>query len=87
MLTRCIPPVPLETPFGPGMAEFVIDCGPDRHLLWVAFIDAAGECRTVQNPDVRPQRNETLGTLAACRPRKPTAPGFNRIPQDLHLVE
>lgn len=79
MLTRCIPPVPLETPFGRGMAEFVIDYGPDWHLLWVVFIDATGECRTVQNPDVRLQRNETLGTQAACRSRKPpvSAPGLN----------
>lgn len=62
MLTRCIPPIPLETPFGRGMAEFVIDYGPDWHLLWVVFVDATGECRTVKNPDVRLQRNETLGT-------------------------
>jgi hypothetical protein len=62
MMTRCMPPLPLETPFGRGMAEFVIDYGPDWHLLWVVFIDSTGECRTVQNPDIRLQRNETLGT-------------------------
>jgi hypothetical protein len=44
------------------MAEFVIDYGPDWHLLWVVFLDASGECRTVQNPEIRLQRNETLGT-------------------------
>lgn len=62
MLTRCVPPIPLETPYGRGMAEFVIDYGPDWHLLWVTFIDATGECRTLQNTEVRLQRNDTLGT-------------------------
>ena len=76
MLTRCIPPVPLETPFGRGMAEFVIDYGPDWHLLWVVFVDATGECRTVQNPDVRLQRNETLGTQSQARSGK----GLSAVP-------
>ena len=67
------------------MAEFVIDYGPDWHLQWVVFINATGECKTVQNPDVRLQRNETLGTqpgqdqatvLPRFRPRRPTV---NRI--------
>jgi hypothetical protein len=76
MLTRCVPPIPLVTPFGSGMAEFVIDYGPDWHLLWVVFIDATGECRTVQNPDIRLQRNETLDTQSSHR----TIKGLSHVP-------
>jgi hypothetical protein len=54
------PPLPMETPKGPGLAHFVIDYGPEAHLLWVVFLNADGACWTVPNPEVRMQSNWTF---------------------------
>ncbi|PZW46666.1 hypothetical protein C8P66_109163 [Humitalea rosea] len=53
MITQLNPPLPLTTTRGPGLAHFIIDYGPEQHLLWVVFLDANGECWTVPNPEVR----------------------------------
>jgi hypothetical protein len=60
MLTQLNPPLPLETPKGPGLAHFVIDYGPEAHLLWVVFLDEGGACWTVPNPEIRIQSNWSL---------------------------
>ncbi len=60
MLTQLEPPLPLETPKGPGLAHFVIDYGPESHLLWVVFLDEGGACWTVPNPEIRIQNNWSL---------------------------
>lgn len=60
MLTQLNPPLPLETPKGPGLAHFVIDYGPEAHLLWVVFLDEGGACWTVPNPEIRIQGNWSL---------------------------
>ena len=52
-LTQLNPPLPLETPKGPGLANFVIDYGPEADLLWVVFLNADGACWTVPNPAIR----------------------------------
>ena len=65
MLTQLNPPLPLETPKGPGMAHFVIDCGPETHLMWVVFLDSGGACWTVPNPEVRMQCNWSMGRREA----------------------
>lgn len=31
---------------GAGFAHFVIDYGPEHHLMWVIFMDKTGECGT-----------------------------------------
>jgi hypothetical protein len=54
------PPLPMETPKGSGLAHFVIDYGPEAHLLWVVFLDEGGACWTVPNPEVRMQSNWTF---------------------------
>lgn len=60
MLTQLNPPLPLETPKGCGLAHFVIDYGPEAHLLWVVFMDEGGACWTVPNPEIRIQCNWSL---------------------------
>ena len=61
MLTQLNPPLPLETPKGPGMAHFVIDYGPETDLLWVVFMDQDGACWSVPNPEVRMRFNWSMG--------------------------
>jgi hypothetical protein len=61
MILQLNPPVPLDTPKGPGFAYVLIDYSQDHHLLWVVFLDGSGECWTFRNPDVRLQPNLTMG--------------------------
>jgi hypothetical protein len=61
MILQLNPPVPLDTPKGPGFAHVLIDYSQDHHLLWVVFLDGSGECWTFRNPDVRLQPNLTMG--------------------------
>jgi hypothetical protein len=61
MLTQLTPPLPLDTPKGPGLAFAVIDYGPDFNLLWVVFDDATGECWTWPNSKIRAVKNITMG--------------------------
>ena len=61
MLTQLNPPLPLTTSKGDGLAHFVIDYGPETHLMWVVFMDADGACWTVPNPEVRMRQNWTMG--------------------------
>ena len=63
-VTQLNPPLPLETPRGTGLAHFMIDYGPEHHLMWTVFIDATGECWTFQNPEIRAIKNVTLGRIA-----------------------
>ena len=73
MTLQLAPPVPLDTPKGPGFAHFLIDYGQEHHLLWVVFLDSSGECWTFRNPEIRLQRNVTMGVRlkgdSPCRQR------------------
>lgn len=55
------PPIPLNTPKGPALAWFLMDYGAEHHLMWVCAIDVTGEIWTFQNPEVRAQKNITMG--------------------------
>ena len=55
------PTIPVNTPKGSGYALFVQDYGPEHHLLWTVAIDATGEIWTFANPEVRAQKNITMG--------------------------
>ncbi len=55
------PPLPVITPKGPALAHFLIDYGPEHSILWVCFQDEGGECWTWRNPDIRAQKNITMG--------------------------
>ena len=65
-MIRIDPPLPFDTPKGPAMAHFVIDYGPEHHLLWVCFQDDSGECWTWCNKDVRLQHNLSMGRAKKC---------------------
>lgn len=60
MITQLNPPLPMETPKGPALAHFLIDYGPESHLMWVCFLDENGQCWTVPNPEVRMQANWSM---------------------------
>lgn len=61
MITQLNPPIPLTTPKGDGYAHFLIDYSQEHNLMWVVFLDGTGECWTFQNPEIRAQKNITLG--------------------------
>lgn len=63
MILQLNPPLPVLTPKGSGIAHLVIDYGVEHNLHWVVFIDATGECWTYTNPDIRAQKNVTLGRI------------------------
>ncbi|WP_376099505.1 hypothetical protein ACE7GA_11540 [Roseomonas sp. CCTCC AB2023176] len=60
MILQLDPPLPMDTVRGAGLAHFLIDYGPETHLMWVVFLDADGACWTVPNPEVRMQPNWSL---------------------------
>jgi hypothetical protein len=72
MLQQLNPPLPMTTPKGPGLAHFVLDYGPEAHLMWVVFMDADGACWTVPNPEIRMASNWTLGR----RPKRDARPNI-----------
>ena len=61
MIQQLNPPFPIRTPKGPALAHFLIDYGPEHNLYWVCFINSTGECWTFANPDIRADKNITLG--------------------------
>lgn len=63
MILQLNPPLPVLTPKGSGIAHLVIDYGVEHNLLWVVFLDASGECWTYTNPEIRAQKNVTLGRI------------------------
>lgn len=62
MILQLNPTIDLETPKGRATAHFVIDYSEEKHLAWVCFIHATGECWSFENPAVRLCANETRGT-------------------------
>lgn len=61
MIHRMKPPLDLDTPKGPAIAEFLIDRGPHSNLEWICFIKDTGECWTYENPHIRISKNITMG--------------------------
>lgn len=57
------PPLPMETPKGPGLAWFHTDYGIEHNDVWTVVIDATGEIWKFQNPEVRAQKNITMGRI------------------------
>jgi hypothetical protein len=75
------PPLYLETPRGDALAYFLIDEGRDHDICWVCFIEQTRECWTFRNPEIRRDRNWTLGIgrrfpLPVSREAEPTADPF-----------
>ena len=65
------PPLPLTTPKGSALAHLVIDYGPEHDLIWVCFQDDTGECWSWANPEIRAQKNVTMGRKLNNLPRDP----------------
>lgn len=63
MILQLNPPIPLETPKGPGLAWLMIDYGAEFNLMWVVAIDKTAEIWTFENPKVRAQKNITMGRI------------------------
>jgi hypothetical protein len=68
------PPMPVNTPKGEALAHFLLDYGPEYHLLWVCFQDDTGECWTWPNPDIRAIKNVTMGRTAVSPIRSENPP-------------
>lgn len=60
MITQLNPPLPITTPKGKGLCHFLIDYGPEHHVIWGGFIDATGEPWWYENDEVRGQINITM---------------------------
>jgi hypothetical protein len=56
------PPIPVDTPNGPGWAQLVIDYGPAWGLCWVVFLRDSRECWTYRNSLIRSPENVTFGS-------------------------
>lgn len=61
MILQLDSPLPLTTPKGAALAHFLIDYGPEANLIWVCFQDDTGEVWCWPNPQVRAQKNITMG--------------------------
>ncbi len=75
LIQQLNPPLPMTTPHGPGLAHFLLDYGPESHLMWVVFLDENGACWTVPNPEIRLAANWSLGR----RPKKIPPPALAAI--------
>lgn len=66
MFTQLNPPIPMTVEGrGKGYAIAVIDYGQEHDLLWVVALDASGEIWAVPNPQVRMQKNISMGRLTS----------------------
>ncbi|RDC59465.1 hypothetical protein HME9302_00655 [Alteripontixanthobacter maritimus] len=62
MFTQLNPSLPVHVlGKGDGLALAVIDYGPEHNILWVTAIDATGEIWCAPNPQVRMQKNWSMG--------------------------
>lgn len=70
-VTQLDPPIPLMTPKGSALAHVLIDYGAEHDLIWVCFQDDSGECWSWANPEIRAQKNVTMGRVLAKVPADP----------------
>ena len=61
MTLQLSPTIPVNTPKGSAQAWIVIDYSPEHDLFWVCALDDTGEIWTFANPDVRAQKNISIG--------------------------
>ena len=61
MILQLNPSIPVITPQGDAQAMMVIDYGPENDLVWVCFLDSNGQCWSYRNPEIRGQKNITMG--------------------------
>lgn len=63
MLIQLNPMIPMSTPKGNGYAIAMIDYSQEHNISWVIAIDSTGEIWTYSNPEVRMQKNITMGRI------------------------
>ncbi|CAB5220055.1 hypothetical protein UFOVP231_45 [uncultured Caudovirales phage] len=59
MILQLNPPLPMVTPKGKALAQFIIDYGPEHDLIWVCFQEN-GESWCWRNQDIRAEKNITF---------------------------
>lgn len=64
MILQLNPPIPMTVlGKGNGYALAMIDYSQEHNLMWIIAIDSTGEIWTVENQNVRLQKNITLGRI------------------------
>lgn len=64
MILQLNPPIPVYViAKGNGLAWLVIDMGAEHNLLWTVAMDETGEIWTMDNSQIRAQKNITMGRL------------------------
>ena len=63
MILQLNPTIPLTSPKGPCLAIALIDYSEEHHLYWVCIQDDTGEIWTWPNPEVRGQKNISMGRV------------------------
>lgn len=62
MFTQLNPLIPVYVEGrGQGYAIGVLDYSQEHHLIWVIAMDEGGEIWSIENPQVRIQKNWTMG--------------------------
>ena len=64
VITRCLPPLPVDTPMGPGLAHWRIEHGlemPTTYEVWLLEGEHAREIREFRQTEIRAQSNMTAG--------------------------
>jgi hypothetical protein len=51
----------MSCPKGNGRAIALLDYSEEHHLIWIIAIDSTGEIWSYPNPEVRMQKNITMG--------------------------
>lgn len=64
MIIQLNPTIPMSCPKGSGHAIAVIDYSQEHNLIWVIALDETGEIWSISNPQVRMQKNITMGRFA-----------------------
>jgi hypothetical protein len=60
MITQIDPPLHMQTTKGPGWAHFILDYGPEHHVIWGVAMDADGAWWWVPNPEAKLSPNWTM---------------------------
>lgn len=60
MILQLNPSIPVMTPKGEGLAQLVIDYGPEHDLIWVVFLNENRECWSYKNSQIRAVKNVTF---------------------------
>lgn len=57
------PSIPMNTPKGKGLAIMAVWLSEEHNWIWTIALDESGEIWDFQNPEVRMQKNITMGRL------------------------